>query len=163
VPGNNDYCSPRRLPTSNGTRVRQSMVWPLGRNYALPKADLSLGTNSALPELDLGYLPPANPAEGHSFNCGMHAASPRVGSAMVSGRLPPCPSNGFGLDNTNERTLDVIRSNRVDALPRAFRHTHHCSNHYHLDNFSIRLARVRDRALDPGLGSLRNQRCKYRN
>ena len=50
-----------------------STGWPSSANFASHKVNLSLGANSASPDLDLGYLLPANPAEGHSFNCGTHA------------------------------------------------------------------------------------------
>ena len=49
------------------------------------------------------------------------------------------------------------------VLPRAFCHTYHCSNHYNSDSSSIGQVRVRVRAPDLGLGSLLDERCKYRN
>jgi hypothetical protein len=42
-------------------------------------------------------------------------------------------------------------------LPSAFRHTYHHVNNYDLKSTSIRQARVRIQALDPGLGSLLDQ------
>jgi hypothetical protein len=57
-------------PTNpNGMRKQQSACWTSRGNYTSPEADLSLKTNSASPKPGLGYLLPANPAEGHSFNC----------------------------------------------------------------------------------------------
>jgi hypothetical protein len=38
----------------------------------------------------------------------------------------------------------------------AFHHAYHCGNNYDLDNTSIRQARVRIRAPDPGLGSVKD-------
>jgi hypothetical protein len=51
------------------TRVEAS---PWGANSTLPKVNLNLGTYSALPEPGLSYLLPANPTEGHSFDCNSH-------------------------------------------------------------------------------------------
>jgi hypothetical protein len=48
----------------------------LERKLRLPKAGFSLRANSASPELGLGRLPPANPVEGHSFNCSLHDKEP---------------------------------------------------------------------------------------
>jgi hypothetical protein len=57
-------------PTNlDGMRKQQSEWWTSRGNYASPEADLSLETNSASPEPGLGYLLPANPVGGHSFNC----------------------------------------------------------------------------------------------
>jgi hypothetical protein len=150
---------PRRPPTSYGTHIRQSVGWPSGRNSASPEADLSLGKTPSRSSSTSATCPPANPAGGHSFDCVLHGSKPHIGLGHDLGETSASPEHGFGLDITNERAPNVTKSNRVDVLPGAFRHTHHCSNHYDLDNFPIRRARVRDGAL----GSLRSQRCKYRN
>jgi hypothetical protein len=120
------------------------MVWPSGINYASLEADLSLGTRSTSPELGLSHLPPANPTGVHSFNCVLHGCEPNSKLGHNLEKTSASPEHGFGLDNTNERTPDVTKSNKADVLPRTFRHTHHCSNHYDLDSFPIKQARVRD-------------------
>jgi hypothetical protein len=136
---------------------------PSGGNYASLEAGLSLGTNSTSPEPALGYLFPTNPAGGHSLNYVLHSGEPQSRSGHGLRQTSASPEHGFDFDSTNRRRPDVIRSSRADILPRAFCRTHHCTNHYDLDSFPIILAWVRDRALVPGLGSLRSQRCKYRN
>jgi hypothetical protein len=139
------------------------MVWSSGGNCASPEAGLSLETNSVSPKPSLVYMSPVNPAGGHSFNSNLHNYQPQIGLGNGLGKTFALPEHGFGLDVANKRMPDVTRSRRADVLPRAFCHTHHCSNHYDLDSFPIRQTRLCDRTLGLGLGSLRTQRCKYRN
>jgi hypothetical protein len=106
---------PRCLPTPDGARVWHIMVWPSGRNYASPKADLSLGTNSASPEPGIAHLHPANPTEGQSFNYSLHDCEPQSRLGHGLGKTSASTKRGFGLNNTDERTLDVIRSCRADV------------------------------------------------
>jgi hypothetical protein len=147
---------PRRLSTPDGTRIRQSVGWSSGGNYDSPEVSLSLRTNSASPELGLNYLLPVNPTGGHSFNCVVHSCEPRSRLNHGLEKASASLEHGFALDISNRRAPDVTRSNRVDVLSGGFRYTYHSSNHYDLDNFPIKKARVRDRALGPGLGFLRS-------
>jgi hypothetical protein len=50
-----------------------------------------------------------------------------------------------------------------DRLPCTFHRTYLSANNYNSDIASIRSGRVRVRALNPSLGSLLGQRCKYRD
>jgi hypothetical protein len=76
------------------------MVWTSEGNYASPEAGPGLGANSVSLELGLGQLSPANPAEGHSFNCSSHGLEKTSTSSK----------HGFGLDNIDKTTPDVTRS-----------------------------------------------------
>jgi hypothetical protein len=92
--------------------------------------------------------------------CGTWADQARP--VYLSGLTGPCRAARLGT-YSNRRAPDVTRSNRADVLSGAFRHTYDSSNHYDLDSFPIRQARVHYRTLSPDLGSLRSQRCKYMN
>jgi hypothetical protein len=111
---------PRRLPTPDGTHIRQSMGWPSGGNYASPEAGLGLGTNFASPEPSLGYLLPTNPARGHSFKHFMHIYESQSGLDHGLGQTSASPEHGFGIDIINERAPDVTRNSRADVLPKTF-------------------------------------------
>jgi hypothetical protein len=155
----NGYCSPTTSANFVWDTQTTKRGLALGEKLRIARSRPQPRKNSVSLELYLGYLPPANPAGGHSFDCVLHGSKPHIGLGHDLGETSASPEHGFGLDITNERAPNITKSNRVDVLPGAFRHTHHCSNHYDLDNFPIRRARVRDGAL----GSLRSQRCKYRN
>jgi hypothetical protein len=139
------------------------VVWPLGGNYASPNVGLSLGTNFASSELGLGYLPPQIPQKDTPSIVSCTAASSGVGSVMTLGTLLPRPSMASASIIPTAEHPTSLEAAELTYYQEPFCHTHHCSNYYDLDMFSIRLARVRDGALGPGLGSLRSQRCKYRN
>jgi hypothetical protein len=106
---------PCRLPTLNGTLVRQSMVWPSRGNYASPEAGLSLGANSASPrsKLCLSHLPPPPPpmntAEGRSFNCSLRDCKPQSRLEHGLGKTSASPKRGFGLDNIDKRIPNVTK------------------------------------------------------
>jgi hypothetical protein len=89
------------MTTPDGTRIRQSIGWSSGGNYASPEASLSLGTNSTLPELGLSYQLPVYPAGGHSFNCVMHSCEPRSKLGHGLGKASASPEHGFSLDISN--------------------------------------------------------------
>jgi hypothetical protein len=124
----------------------------LGKKLCLARGRFSLGTNFASPDPGIGFLPSANPAEGHSFNCVMHGCEPRSRLSIGLRKTSASPEHGFSLDNTNEGASYVTRNSRADVLPRAFHHTHHCFNHYYWDSFPNTQARVHDRA--PALASV---------
>jgi hypothetical protein len=111
---------PRHLPSTDGTRIRQSVGWTSGGNYASPEADLGLGTNSVSPEPSLCYLLPANPTGGHSFNYVVHVYESRSGLNHGLGQTSTLPEHGFGLDIINKRALDVTRNSEAGVLSRAF-------------------------------------------
>jgi hypothetical protein len=91
--------------------------------------------NYASPEPGLGYLLPTNPVGGHSSYCVLHDGEPQSRLGHVLGKISASPEYGLVLDNTNKGAFDVTGNNKVDVLLGAFRHTHHCSNHYDSDSF----------------------------
>jgi hypothetical protein len=138
MPGNNGYCSPMSSTYSGWDMCMTKHGLTLGkklrhaRSRSQPRNKLRLArARPRLPSL-------MNPAEDHSFNCVLHNCESRRRLNHSLGQTSTSPKHGFDLDITNERTTDVTRSNRAKVLPRAFRHTRHCSNHYDLDNFPIR-------------------------
>jgi hypothetical protein len=111
---------PRRLPTSDGTRILQSVGWTSGGNYASPEAGLSIRTNSASPEPGLGYLLPVNLAGGHSFHYVTHIYESRSKLDHDLGQTSTSLEHGFGLDIINERAPDVTRNSGAYILPKSF-------------------------------------------
>jgi hypothetical protein len=75
----------------------------------------------------------------------------RLGHGL--GRAFASPKPDFDLDISNGKTSMSLKTTELTYSPEAFRHTQHCANHYVMGNLPIREARVRDRALGPGLGS----------
>jgi hypothetical protein len=107
-----------------------------------------------------------------------------IGPTVASGETSASPEHGLGLNNIDKRTPDTTNpstktsDNGVatktiglvssllytlrDKLLSAFHHTYHYFNNYGSNNTSTRWARVRIRALDPGLCSLLSQDTGYR-
>jgi hypothetical protein len=96
---------------------------------------------------------------------------------MASGEISTSPEHGLGLNNIDKRTHDATNHSIKTAdnemaiettglvssllyaiweeLSCAFHHTYHYFNNYDSNDTSTKWARVRIRAPDPGLGSLR--------
>jgi hypothetical protein len=110
-----NHCS-RTLSSNSRWDIQydKSTCKPSSANSASPKVKLGPGTNSASPEPDLSYLLPANPAGGHSFNCGTHVFEFRNGL----GRAFASPEPGLDLHICNEKAPNVMRYCRADALLR---------------------------------------------
>jgi hypothetical protein len=163
VPENNGYYSPTSSANSEWDARTTKNGLTLGKKLCLTRARPHPRNKLRLARARLQL-----PAPRESRRRPLLPLCPTQLRALE--QAPPClrktftsPMHGFGLDNINEGTPYATRSNRVDVSPKACRHTNHCSNHYDLDRFLTRHARVRDRALGPGLGSLCSQICKYRN
>jgi hypothetical protein len=118
MPRNNGYCSP--TPSAKFKQLRMGRVYdrvrsdPREDTPPRPEAGLSLKASPALPELGLGQQPPANPAEGHSFNCSLHDCKPQSRLGHGLRKTSASPQHGFGLDSIDKRMSDVTRSCRVD-------------------------------------------------
>jgi hypothetical protein len=113
MPCNNGYCS--TTPSANfgwGARTTEHGL-ALGKKLGLARSQ----PQNKLCLVRAWPRPPAptNPTEGHSFNCSLDDCEPQSRLAHGLGKTSASTERDFGLDNTDERTPDVIRSRKADV------------------------------------------------
>jgi hypothetical protein len=149
-----DYCS--RTPSAKprwDVQYDKSAGWPSGANPTLPKVDSGLGTNATLPRPGLGYLLPANPTGGHSFNCGVHVFESWNELDRDLGQTSASPKPSSNLDIRNKKVPNVTIYCRADVLFGGFFPYLLLCQPLRYGQPPCQRARVRDRALGPDYGS----------